>query len=53
MPDLKHEPVVVTGANSGLGYHATREFARHGAQVVLAAGSSPAGAAACQHGRSR
>ena len=36
MPDLNNKLAVVTGANSGLGYHTTRELARRGAQVVLA-----------------
>ena len=36
MGDLSGETAVVTGANSGLGYEAAREFAVHGASVVLA-----------------
>ncbi|WP_224448442.1 oxidoreductase [Haloprofundus salilacus] len=36
MPRLDGQTVVVTGANSGLGYHATRAFAHSGAHVVMA-----------------
>ncbi|MFQ3308402.1 MAG: NAD(P)-dependent dehydrogenase (short-subunit alcohol dehydrogenase family) [Candidatus Nanohaloarchaea archaeon] len=36
MPDLKGKTVVVTGANSGLGFEATKKFAQKQAQVVMA-----------------
>ena len=36
MPDCSDRTVVVTGANSGLGYEATRASARKGAPVVMA-----------------
>lgn len=36
MPDLSGATVVVTGANSGLGYEATHAFAHKGAHVVMA-----------------
>lgn len=36
MPDLSGKTIVVTGANSGLGYEASLQFAGRGAHVVLA-----------------
>ncbi len=36
MADVKNKLAVVTGANSGLGFHTALELARNGAQVVLA-----------------
>ncbi len=36
IPDLSDQTIVITGANSGIGYYAALEFARAGAEVVLA-----------------
>lgn len=36
LPDLRGTRVLVTGANSGIGFHASRALADHGAEVVLA-----------------
>ncbi|WP_459194410.1 oxidoreductase [Halosimplex sp. J119] len=44
VPDLTGKTVVVTGANSGLGYEATRLLAREGATVVMACRSTDRGA---------
>jgi NAD(P)-dependent dehydrogenase (short-subunit alcohol dehydrogenase family) len=45
-PDLTGRVVVVTGANSGLGYEGTKAFARKGARVVMACRSVDRGEAA-------
>lgn len=36
IPDLTWQVIVVTGANSGIGYEATRLFAKRNAEVVMA-----------------
>jgi len=36
IPDLTGRAAIVTGANSGIGYHTALELARHGARVTLA-----------------
>jgi len=36
IPDLTGKVIIVTGANCGLGYEDTKEFARKGAQTILA-----------------
>lgn len=43
MPDLTDQVAVVTGANSGIGYEAALELARHGAHVVFACRSEERG----------
>jgi len=46
VPDLSGRTVIVTGANSGLGKEATRIFAEHGAEIVMACRSVARGRAA-------
>jgi NAD(P)-dependent dehydrogenase (short-subunit alcohol dehydrogenase family) len=36
IPDLTGKLIIVTGANSGIGFEATKEFARKGAETILA-----------------
>jgi NAD(P)-dependent dehydrogenase (short-subunit alcohol dehydrogenase family) len=36
LPDLRGRIAVVTGANSGIGFHTAKQLAGHGARVVLA-----------------
>jgi NAD(P)-dependent dehydrogenase (short-subunit alcohol dehydrogenase family) len=43
MPDFSGKTVIVTGGNSGLGFHAVKAFAAKGARVILACRSLPKG----------
>lgn len=46
LPDLAGKTVIVTGANSGIGYYTALELARAGAEVILACRSAAKGEAA-------
>jgi NAD(P)-dependent dehydrogenase (short-subunit alcohol dehydrogenase family) len=46
MPDLTGKVAITTGANSGIGFEAAREFARKGAQTILACRNLEKGQAA-------
>ena len=45
MPSQTGKTVLITGANSGIGYQAALEFARHGAHVLLGCRSQAKGEA--------
>jgi NAD(P)-dependent dehydrogenase (short-subunit alcohol dehydrogenase family) len=48
LPDLTGKVALVTGANSGIGFHTAQELSRHGATVVLACRDTDAAAGAAK-----
>jgi len=47
IPDLKGKTVIITGANSGLGYQASLDLAKKNARVIMAVGNRDRGKASC------
>jgi len=43
IPDLTGKVAIITGANSGIGYESAKEFARKGAEIILACRSMEKG----------
>ena len=43
LPHLSGRTAIVTGGNSGIGFHTAKELAGHGADVVLAVRNTAAG----------
>jgi NAD(P)-dependent dehydrogenase (short-subunit alcohol dehydrogenase family) len=52
LPDLTKRVAVVTGGNSGIGFHTARHLAEHGASVVLACRNTAAADTAAERIRS-
>src|SRR5438046_5977076 len=48
IPDLSGRTAVVTGGNSGIGYHTAAQLARHGARVVVASRNEAKGRSAAE-----
>lgn len=46
LPDLAGKSIIITGANSGIGYYAALELAKAGAEVIMACRSTAKGEAA-------
>jgi len=46
LPDLSGKTIIITGANSGIGYYAALELAKAGAQLIMACRSMEKGEAA-------